>query len=84
LEAAKEFGSFIQKDWVYIVDTQRVLFPNPLNLLLLAKIKELPHNPMYYIYAPQLVVRLLSVLTGFIIKPDKVISSQDEFHLVLV
>ena len=83
LKYANNFSLEVNKEWIYIVDTEDVLFPNPLNLFYLSRIKTLPNRSKYYIFAPSFIVRLLGRLTEFIIKPDKVISSRSEFESLL-
>jgi hypothetical protein len=84
LEAAIAFGSEIKKPWIYIVNTKNVLFPNPINLFYLSRIKELPFRERYYIYAPRLVVRVLARLTGFLIKPDQIIKTESDFKEIFL
>ena len=78
LQKAAEFGEKHAKEWTYIVDTTKVLFPNPLNLFYLSKIKDLPHITSYVIIAPNPVVRLLATLTSFIIRPNRVLKTREE------
>jgi hypothetical protein len=83
LKAAHQFGSEYQKPWIYIVNTENVLFPNPLNLFYLSRIKELPFISEYIVYAPSFVVRLLGSLTNLIIKPDQVLKNTDDLKSLL-
>ncbi len=80
---AERFGNELKKDWTYLVNTKNVLFPNPLNLLLLNKIKLLPYINQYIIYAPSLVVRILGRLTFFIVKPNKILKNEADFKSYL-
>lgn len=83
LKFAEDFALTQDAGWLYLVDTSQVIFPNPLNLFLLIKIKRLPGSPRYGIYAPSKIVRLMAKLTSFIIRPDLVISDPLEFERLL-
>lgn len=80
LKEAYTFGESLQREWIYIVNTKNVKFPNPLNLLCLSKIKKLPYMKEYIIYAPSMIVRFLGRLTSFIIKPDIVLNEEKQFQ----
>lgn len=84
LKAAMIFGLMNPKGWDYIVDTEKVLFPNPVNLFYLKEIKKLPNLNQYIIYAPNPAFRLLQKMTSFIMKPDKVLVNQEELNKYLV
>ena len=77
---AEKFGAQQSKPWTYLVDTSNVIFPNPLNLLFLRKIKHLPNLGQYVIYAPSLVVQVLGKFTNFIIKPDIVLKNKEQYE----
>jgi hypothetical protein len=83
LNFAREFGTSFSKDWIYLVNTEKVLFPNPLNIFYLSKIKHLPNIKAYVIYAPSKVVQILGKLTELIIKPDMVLKSKAEYEAYL-
>lgn len=78
LREAKKFGNMQSEKWTYLVNTEHVIFPNPLNLFFLRQIKDLPSISEYVVFAPSLVVRVLAKLTGFIIKPDRVLKTRKE------
>ncbi len=82
LEMAYEYG-LKHHNWLYVVDTTNVLFPNPFNLLFLKEINKLPNREAYFIYAPSVIVRFLARITNFIIKPDKVIKDRSNFEYCL-
>lgn len=83
LKEAYAFGEKFNKNWVYLVDTSKVTFPNPINLFYLKKIRVLPYVDKYVIYTPSAVVRFLATLTSFIIKPDIVLKTDEEFQTFL-
>jgi hypothetical protein len=80
LKKAYDFGQGQQQGWIYLVNSTSVLFPNPLNLLYLKKIKSLPYLKQYVIYAPSTMVRALVILASFIVKPDLILKSEDEYQ----
>jgi hypothetical protein len=84
LKAAMIFGLMNPKGWEYIVDTSNVLFPNPVNLFYLKKIKDLPNLNNYIIFSPDPKVRFLASLTNFIIRPDIVLVDQKKLDELLV
>lgn len=84
LKAAMIFGLMNPKGWDYIVDTENVIFPNPVNLFYLKEIKKLPNLNRYITFVPDPKMRFLQKLTNFIIKPDKVLVYQEELDKYLV
>lgn len=82
LELAFDFG-LSNTDWIYVVDAENVLFPNPLNLLYLSQIKKLPNKKKYIIYAPSFVVRTLGKLTSFIVKPDLILKNKEDYQIYM-
>ena len=83
LKAANIFGLMNPKGWDYIVDTEDVIFPNPLNLIYLKEIKKLPFLNKYIIFAPNPLVRFVSKFTKFLIEPDLVITKHKDLEDLL-
>jgi hypothetical protein len=80
LKIAEEFGVRHKTRWVYLVNSQNVLFPNPLNLIYLRRIKNLPGLKAYVIYAPSLITRLMTWMVSFVVKPDIILKTEAEFR----
>lgn len=83
LSRAKEFAQKVDKNWIYVTNTEEVRLVNPFNLLYLKEIKKLKKLQQIIIYAPGLINRILIKLAGFIIRPDQIIKHPVEFERFL-
>ena len=78
LKEAEEFAKDHPKGWRYIVDTSKVRWGNPRNMLLMRKIKKLPNIKEYLVVAPSPIIRFGEGLTKKWLKVNQVFKNEDE------
>lgn len=82
LKHAHAFGEKHPAGWDYIVDTTHLKVAHPLNPIWLRKIHKLPHIGRYIVInPPSPLMRLLAPLIKWLLAPDLMLFSRDEYEL---
>ncbi|MCB9091578.1 MAG: hypothetical protein H6621_08915 [Halobacteriovoraceae bacterium] len=81
LSEARAFSHSLQCSWTYIVDTSKVLLANPLNLIYLNQIKNLPGIEKFIVIAPNPIIRTLAKLFSYPVGITNVYKNQSEFNI---
>ena len=79
LERARSFANKVNTEWTYITNTENVFLVNPLNLLYLKEVKRIKKIKRIVVYAPHFLHRILLKAAWFIVRPDLIIKTPDEF-----
>lgn len=80
IERARSFANKVNTEWTYITNTEHVLFVNPLNLFYLKEVKRIKKIKRIVVYAPNLLHRILLKAAWFIVRPDLILKSPEEFE----
>lgn len=78
LQRAGTFGKEHSNGWTYIADTSKVRLANPLNLIYLRRIPQLPNLRAYITVVPSWVLRAVAGVLSPIFKPDAVVRTREE------
>jgi hypothetical protein len=78
LDKAASFGESHADGWWYVVDTTAVRLPNPVNPLLLRRIRSLPNIRGYVVIAPSGVMRAAATMFRWLVRPNAVVRSESE------
>jgi hypothetical protein len=78
VHAAAAFGKEHPEGWIYVADTSKVRVANPLNLVYLRRIQQLPNVRAYVSVVPSRMLRVVATALRPIFRPDVIVRTREE------